>query len=173
DQTGIRVLRKQPVFRAPLPMPQADDDADDGGWGEAEAEHDDAPRRVIDPRTCYVCKASFHELHHFYDQMCAACAELNWAKRNQTVDLRGRTVLVTGARVKIGYQAALKLVRAGAETIVLTRFPRDAARRFAAEPDARAWIDRVHVYGIDLRHMPSVEALCAHLLATLPRLDAI
>ena len=176
DQTGIRVLRKQPVFRAPLPMPRDEDDADDGGWGEAEAEHPepgDAPRRVIDPRTCYVCKASFHELHHFYDQMCAACAELNWAKRNQTVDLRGRTVLVTGARVKIGYQAALKLVRAGAETIVLTRFPRDAARRFAAEPDSAEWIARVHVYGVDLRHTPSVEALCAHLAKALPRLDAL
>src|SRR5262249_28757306 len=28
-------------------------------------------------------------------------------------------------------------------------------------------------YGIDLRHTPSVEALCAHLLATLPRLDGL
>ena len=100
DQTGIRVLRKQPVFRAPLPMPATDlDDADDGGWGEAEAEHEEAPRRVIDPRTCYVCKTSFHDLHHFYDQMCAECAELNWAKRNQSVDLSGRTVLVTGAHL--------------------------------------------------------------------------
>jgi NAD(P)-dependent dehydrogenase (short-subunit alcohol dehydrogenase family) len=183
DQTGIRVLRKQPVFRAPLPMPDQpldaavrDDEApdDDGGWAAAEADRGDAsPRRVADARICYVCKTAFHELHHFYDQMCAPCAELNWAKRNQTADLHGRVALVTGARVKIGYQAALKLLRAGAEVVVATRFPRDGARRFAEEADSAAWIDRLHVYGIDLRHTPSVEALCAHLLQTLPRLDAL
>jgi NAD(P)-dependent dehydrogenase (short-subunit alcohol dehydrogenase family) len=56
---------------------------------------------------------------------------------------------------------------------VATRFPRDAARRFVREPDAAAWAERLHVYGIDLRHTPSVELLCQHLLATLPRLDAL
>ena len=120
---------------------------------------------------CYVCKTDFHELHHFYDQMCPPCAELNYAKREQTADLRGRVVLVTGARVKIGYQAAVKLLRAGAEVIVATRFPRDAARRFGREPDALEWTQRLHVYGIDLRHTPSVELLARHLLATQPRLD--
>jgi NAD(P)-dependent dehydrogenase (short-subunit alcohol dehydrogenase family) len=125
------------------------------------------------PQHCYVCKADYHELHHFYDQMCPACAELNWSKREATADLRGRVALVTGARVKIGYQAAVKLLRAGAEVIVATRFPRDAARRFAREADAIEWTHRLHVYGIDLRHTPSVEALCTHLGATLGRLDAL
>ena len=41
------------------------------------------------------------------------------------------------------------------------------------EPDATDWTARLHVYGIDLRHTPSVEALCQHLLTTLPRLDAL
>jgi NAD(P)-dependent dehydrogenase (short-subunit alcohol dehydrogenase family) len=81
--------------------------------------------------------------------------------------------MVTGARVKIGYQAAIKVLRAGAECIVATRFPVDAARRFATEPDAAEWTHRLHVYGIDLRHTPSVEALCAHLDATFPRLDGL
>jgi NAD(P)-dependent dehydrogenase (short-subunit alcohol dehydrogenase family) len=128
---------------------------------------------VHQSRLCYVCKQQFRDLHHFYDQMCLACADLNWRKRNQTADLRGRVALVTGARVKIGYQAAILLLRAGAEVIVATRFPRDAARRFAREVDARDWAGRLHVYGIDLRHTPSVERLCEHLVATLPRLDAL
>ena len=42
--------------------------------------------------------------HHFYDQMCEICAPFNFAKRTQTVDLTGRVALVTGARVKIGFQ---------------------------------------------------------------------
>jgi len=187
DQTGIRALRREPVFRTPLPRPEMGleapvrDDEGDDPWAAAEARRADAPSdtpadargRVVEARHCYVCKADFHELHHFYDQMCARCAELNWQKREASADLRGRIALVTGARVKIGYQAAIKLLRAGAQVIVATRFPRDAARRFSREPDATEWTDRLHVYGIDLRHTPSVELLCRHLLGTLPRLDAI
>jgi NAD(P)-dependent dehydrogenase (short-subunit alcohol dehydrogenase family) len=207
EQTGIRALRKEPVFRTPLPMPDVALDAplqgegdpvdDDGGWAAAEAARevaelgaapalDEAPeafappdpaapgvRRVVEPRFCYVCKTDFHELHDFYDQLCPPCAAFNWQKRNQTADLTGRVVMVTGARVKIGYQAAIMLLRAGAEVVVATRFPRDAARRFAREADATAWQARLHVYGVDLRHTPSVELLCAHLCATLPRLDGL
>ena len=179
DQTGIRALRREPVFKTPLPRPEwALEQADDGEpdeWAEAEAKRAEGARvpRVTDARLCYVCKTHFHELHHFYDQMCPPCAELNWQKREQTADLRGRVVLVTGGRVKIGYQAAVKLLRAGAEVIVATRFPRDAARRFAREPDAAEWTTRLHVYGIDLRHTPSVELFARHLLATQRRLDGI
>jgi NAD(P)-dependent dehydrogenase (short-subunit alcohol dehydrogenase family) len=180
DQTGIRALRKDPVFRTPLPRPAmaldapVRDDAEPDAWAEAEARRaDEAAPRVETARLCYVCKTEFHELHHFYDQMCPPCAELNFAKREQSADLRGRIALVTGARVKIGYQAAVKLLRAGAEVIVATRFPRDAARRFSREPDAAEWTGRLHVYGIDLRHTPSVELLCQHLVTTLPRLDVL
>jgi NAD(P)-dependent dehydrogenase (short-subunit alcohol dehydrogenase family) len=180
EQRGIRALRKETVFRTPLPMPAMpldapvrDDGAEPDAWAAAEARRDEPPRQAPSAQHCYVCKADYHELHHFYDQLCPPCAELNWHKRHATADLRGRVVLVTGARVKIGYQAAVKLLRAGAEVIVATRFPRDAARRFAAEPDAAEWTHRLHVYGIDLRHTPSVEALCAHLCATLPRLDGL
>jgi NAD(P)-dependent dehydrogenase (short-subunit alcohol dehydrogenase family) len=182
DGTGIRTLRKKPMVLLPpreavrtpaLPMEalleEAPEEAAD--WDAAEAER--GPGRVRQAQTCYVCKADFHELHHFYDQMCAACAELNWRKRNQSADLRGRVALVTGGRVKIGFQAALKLLRAGAEVVVVTRFPRDGARRFASEADASEWSGRLHVYGVDLRHTPSVVALCAHLLETLPRLDIL
>ena len=53
----------------------------------------------------------------------------NWHKRHQTADLRGRVALVTGGRVKIGYQTCILLLRAGCRVVVTTRFPRDAARR--------------------------------------------
>ena len=181
DQTGIRALRREPVFRTPLPKPAwtaldaplRDDEGEDA-WAEAEARREEEDgARVEAPRLCYVCKCEFHELHFFYDQMCAPCAALNYAKRDQTADMRGRVALVTGGRVKIGYQAAIKLLRAGAEVIVATRFPRDAARRFATEVDANEWTQRLHIYGIDLRHTPSVELFARHLLATHERLDAV
>jgi NAD(P)-dependent dehydrogenase (short-subunit alcohol dehydrogenase family) len=64
-------------------------------------------------------------------------------------------------------------LRAGAELIVTTRFPRDSAARYAEEPDFAEWGHRLQVYGLDLRHTPSVEAFCQELLATRPRLDFI
>ncbi len=124
-------------------------------------------------RNCYICKRDYRLLHFFYDSMCPDCAEFNWKKRNQTVDLAGRVVLLTGGRVKIGFHAALKLLQAGAHVIVTTRFPRDATKRFLAEEDSEQWRHRLQLHGIDLRHTPSVEAFADHLVETLPRLDFI
>jgi NAD(P)-dependent dehydrogenase (short-subunit alcohol dehydrogenase family) len=175
-------MRRQPVFPSlgavpRLPGPETIDALGDGetAWAAAEAVRDDedAAARVKAARNCYVCKADFFDLHPFYDAMCASCAGFNWDKRNQSADLRGRVALVTGARVKIGAQIALKLLRAGAETIILTRFPVDAARRLATEPDGEELCGRAHVFGCDLRHTPSVEALCAALCGSLSRLDIL
>ena len=150
-----------------------DDEGEDATSGPTAEARREEGARVENPRlSATSARRDFHELHSFYDQMCPPCAELNYAKREQTADLRGRVALVTGARVKIGYQAAVMLLRAGAEVIVATRFPRDAARRFGTRARRAEWMQRLHVYGIDLRHTPSVELLAQHLLQTQPRLDA-
>ena len=161
--TGIRQLRAQPVFTTPNVFPPAIE----------PDKIDDVERELPDGRHCYVCKVDYTDVHHFYDQLCPSCAELNFRKRTETADLRGRVALLTGGRVKIGYQAGIKLLRAGAELIVTTRFPRDSAARYAAEPDFAEWGDRLSIYGLDLRHTPSVEAFCHHLLTTRTRLDFI
>lgn len=162
-QTSVRQLKKAspPAPFQPLPPPS----------GDHPAEHFGPTLQVA--RSCYICKREFDRVHFFYDSMCADCAELNWTKRQQTSDLSGRYALVTGGRVKIGYQAVLKLLRAGAHVIVTTRFPRDGVRRFLEESDSEEWRDRLELHGLDLRHTPSVEALADHLVATLPRLDFI
>ncbi len=162
-ETGIRVLRAAPVFRTPEPaLPPASAARDEGAGPE-----------LREPRKCYVCKAAFQRVHFFYDQMCPPCAAYNYDKRSQTARLDGRVALVTGARVKIGYQTAILLLRAGARVIVTTRFPHDAARRYATEPDFAAWAGRLAVYGLDLRHTPSVERLARHFDRSLDRLDFI
>ncbi|MFL5270793.1 MAG: SDR family NAD(P)-dependent oxidoreductase [Anaeromyxobacteraceae bacterium] len=178
--TGIQELRRAAVFATPLPaLPPPGSDA--SAWwprlaaegapaAEATGDGGDGPE-LAEPRKCYVCKAPYRRLHRFYDQLCPACGELNFARRAASADLRGRVALVTGARVKIGYQAAILLLRAGCTVVACTRFPRDAAARYAREPDFAAWKDRLSVYGVDLRHTPSVELLCHHLDAALPRLD--
>jgi len=75
--------------------------------------------------------------------------------------------------VKIGYQAGLKLLRCGAHVIVTTRFPRNCASRYAQEADFDEWKNRLEIFGLDLRHAPSVEGLCRELVSTRERLDFI
>jgi NAD(P)-dependent dehydrogenase (short-subunit alcohol dehydrogenase family) len=187
-ETGIRSLRRQTVFTTPnvfAPKSFAPDDlapGDDEVGGPdvrpaVEVREVEAPaipgRETVEPKHCYVCKQEYDAIHHFYDQLCPSCAAFNFRKRGELADLRGRVALLTGGRVKIGYQAGIKLLRSGAHLIVCTRFPRDAARRYAAEPDFPDWAGRLEVFGLDLRHTPSVEAFCRHLLATRDRLDFI
>lgn len=123
--------------------------------------------------SCYVCKMHFVILHHFYDRMCPTCAEFNMKKRSQTYDLTGRVALVTGGRIKIGYEVVLILLRAGCEVITTTRFPRDAAMRFAKESDYNKWKGRLHIYALDLRVLPALECFVHHLNTTLTRLDIL
>lgn len=124
-------------------------------------------------RACYACKIKFRKLHHFYDRMCPSCAELNYKKRLQSADLRGHIAVVTGARVKIGYETTLKLLRSGAMVIATTRFPKDAAFRFAKENDFEAWKDRLHIYGMDFRDLSVIDKFMGHIKETFGSLDIV
>ena len=131
DATGIRTL---PAEAAAVPLPDA---------------------LLSRARTCYICKRPYERLHAFYDCLCPGCGDFNLAKRQQTADLRGRVAVLTGGRVKIGFQIGLRLLRAGARLIVTTRFPHDAARRYAEQPDADACQDSApEIEHCQLRHGP-------------------
>lgn len=172
EQTGIRQLRRTSQRRLNA-APPAPDPALAAEQFLMPTLGQSVRARLETSRNCYICKHDFDQLHFFYDSLCPACAEFNWSKRNQSADLRGRVALLTGGRVKIGFEAALKLLRSGARLIVTTRFPRDAAGRFAAVEDCADWLARLEIYGLDLRDTSSVEAFAAHLLQRLPRLDFI
>jgi NAD(P)-dependent dehydrogenase (short-subunit alcohol dehydrogenase family) len=169
EQAGLRIQRRSPVY-APLWLERPKAGATNGLDGlDADGFADD--REYRRERACYVCKKPFARMHRYYDSMCDACGDLNYAKREQTADLSGHYALVTGARVKIGFQASLKLLRAGAHVVVTTRFPIDAADRYSQEPDFTAFSERLEIHGLDLRHTPSVELFSRFLLERLPRLD--
>jgi len=160
EQTGLRVQRRSEVY-APL-------------WLEPPKPEDLGDRPELhQERSCYVCKKPFAKMHRYYDSMCDECGDFNYAKREQTADLSGHYALVTGARVKIGFQASLKLLRAGAHVVVTTRFPVDAAERYSKERDFPAFRDRLQIHGLDLRHTPSVELFTRFIVERLPRLDYI
>jgi NAD(P)-dependent dehydrogenase (short-subunit alcohol dehydrogenase family) len=160
DAAGQRAQRRSAVY-APL-------------WLEPPKPGEAIPRAELHRElACYVCKQPFTHVHRYYDSLCGTCGEFNYAKREQTADLTGHYALITGARVKIGYQASLKLLRAGAHVIVTTRFPIDAADRYAKEADYIGFQRRLKIHGLDLRHTPSVELFARFLRERLPRLDYI
>jgi len=159
--TGIRLARENPVFTAPAMITAQLRDTPAGA------------SELATPRQCYICKEPYTRLHFFYDALCPACAELNYRKRFQSASLDGSIALITGSRLKIGYQATLMMLRAGAEVIATTRFPVDSALRFSREADFCDWSRRLHIFGLDLRHTPSVELFCSYVLTRYPRLDVI
>ena len=160
DKSGLRRQRHSTVY-APL-------------WLEPpQPESGNEQPLLHKERACYICKKPFAKTHRYYDSMCVTCGDFNYEKREQTADLSGHYALVTGARVKIGFQASLKLLRAGAHVLVTTRFPIDAADRYSKERDFVAFRDRLQIHGLDLRHTPSVELFTRFLAERLPRLDYI
>jgi len=158
--TGIRKARETSIFTAPMQITD-------------NRESLKEPSFLNSPRNCYVCKTEFTRLHSYYDTMCPSCADLNYQKRFQTADLKGQVALITGSRLKIGYQATLMMLRAGATVIATTRFPVDSALRFSKENGFKEWGHRLHIYGLDLRHTPSVEIFCSHIEQSFDRLDIL
>jgi NAD(P)-dependent dehydrogenase (short-subunit alcohol dehydrogenase family) len=158
--TGIRVAREDAVFTAPLLL-------------KDNTNSTKGPLVLHSPRNCYVCKLEFTQLHFFYDTMCPGCAELNYQKRFQRANLQGQIALITGSRLKIGYQSTLMMLRSGATVIATTRFPVDSALRYSREKDFSEWADRLHIYGLDLRHTPSVEIFCSFIEQSFNRLDIL
>jgi len=159
--TGIRTARDTVVFSAPLQITNGTEQAQFLGI------------QLLNPRDCYICKAAFTRVHFFYDALCPDCAVFNYAKRFQTVSLKGQVALITGSRLKIGYQSALMMLRSGAHVIATTRFPTDSALRYSQEKDFDQWKERLHIYGLDLRHTPSVEIFCHYIKQNYERLDIL
>ncbi|WP_432410672.1 SDR family NAD(P)-dependent oxidoreductase [Rasiella sp. SM2506] len=157
--TGIRSAREAALFVAPKLL-------------AAASISEDTPE-LESPRNCYVCKTVYTKLHHFYDAMCTECGDLNYAKRFQTTDLQDQVAVITGSRLKIGYHITLMLLRSGATVVATTRFPADSAIRFSKEDDYNQWSDRLHIHGLDLRHIPSVEIFCNYIEQKYDRLDIL
>lgn len=158
-ETGIRSARESTIFVAPKLL--------------AVPEQEKETSELESPRNCYICKAVYTKLHHFYDTMCTECGDFNYAKRFQTADLKGQVAVVTGSRLKIGYHITLILLRAGATVVATTRFPVDSALRFSKEEDFTQWGHRLKIHGLDLRHIPSVEIFCNFIEQQYDRLDIL
>lgn len=98
----------------------------------------------------------------------------NWWKVSGCLFIHSYNLNFHQCRVKIGFETSLKLLRNNAAlVIVTTRFPKDAAKRYSQEPDFNTFKTRLQIYGLDLKHIPSVYAFTDFLKQKLPRLDIV
>ncbi|CBZ28461.1 oxidoreductase-like protein [Leishmania mexicana MHOM/GT/2001/U1103] len=138
-----------------------------------EHHEDDAQLKLNKFIGCHICKVRYNRLHPYYYSMCHLCGEYNYNKRLMARDLRGKTVLLTGCRIKIGYAMALSLLRCGATVLGTTRFIHEAVARFQQEIDYDVWKDRLHLFSLDLRDMWVVTQFCAFVRQRYKKLFAI
>lgn len=123
---------------------------------------------------CYICKKRFQPvIGHFYDQLCEPCSVFSLEKRNQTRDLSDHVAVVTGCRVKIGFEVCLKLLRANCYVIGTTRFPQDALKRYQMEADFKSWESRLCIYGLDFRYLRDLEKFCGHIQERYKKIDIL
>ncbi|KPA85435.1 oxidoreductase-like protein [Leptomonas pyrrhocoris] len=122
---------------------------------------------------CHTCRVRYNRLHPYYYSMCHLCGEYNYNKRLMARDLRGKTVLLTGCRIKIGYAMALSLLRCGATVLGTTRFIHEAVARFQQEVDYGVWKSRLHLFSLDLRDMWVVTQFSAFVRQKYKKLFAI
>ena len=87
--------------------------------------------------------------------------------------MTGKIAIVTGARIKIGQEIALILLRNGCHVIVTTRFPKNAAAAFAQVHDFALWKDRLDIYGVDFKLIPKVFEFCEMITKKYHRLDIL
>eukprot|EP00026_Physarum_polycephalum_P005535 Phypoly_transcript_05570.p1 GENE.Phypoly_transcript_05570~~Phypoly_transcript_05570.p1 ORF type:complete len:633 (+),score=134.04 Phypoly_transcript_05570:129-1901(+) len=139
-----------------------------------ELVNNDLNEELLVKGQCYICHKLYTKLHFFYSSMCVACAEINYAKRSQSSDLRGKVAIVTGGRIKVGYATSLKLLRCGATVVVTTRFPRHALLSFSQEPDFIEWSDRLKLYGpLDFCNTKSVENFVEYVKSNFAELHIL
>ena len=119
------------------------------------------------PRKCYICHTllSSENLNSVYSSLCSPCMSFNTAGALRSLpsnlDLSGRTALVTGGRVGLGFHTALRLLRCGARVIVSSRYPCDSISRYHAVADFSSWRGRLKTIGADFRAAGDVFRLVA------------
>ena len=162
-ETGIRRLRAKPVFMTPNVFPPDEPVEPDEPTGpgterraallrlQAEVRRDPP---LLRPAVPAVRGAQLRQAHRDGRPARPGRAAHRWAGEDR---LPGRHQAAAGGRIAHRHHPV----------------PRDAALRYSGEADFDEWCDRLEVYGLDLRHTPSVEGLCHHLSTTHPRLDYI
>eukprot|EP00092_Neocalanus_flemingeri_P005172 GFUD01005563.1.p1 GENE.GFUD01005563.1~~GFUD01005563.1.p1 ORF type:complete len:509 (-),score=113.95 GFUD01005563.1:389-1855(-) len=129
---------------------------------------DDMPEPT--DQKCYMCHKTLDKL---FARLCDDCSKLNDSMRSEKADLHGKFAIVTGGRIKIGFQTALRLLRDGCFVIVTTRFPVNALQAYSKQPDFTCWKSKLRIFQLDLQDLLSINNFLVFVEKTVPHLDIL
>jgi NAD(P)-dependent dehydrogenase (short-subunit alcohol dehydrogenase family) len=131
--------------------------------------------KLFNKTYCYVCKDRLipEEIHFFYGSMCKTCGDLSYGFRDIKSDLTGRYAIVTGGRVKIGYEAVIKLLSYNCFVIATTRFPKDALLRFQKHPQYEKFKHNLRIYPLDLRTFKAIDDFINYIYDNFSHIDIL
>lgn len=121
---------------------------------------------------CYICRESFAVIGA-ETVFCPNCKAVNLDKRFIRADLTHKLAIVTGGRVKIGFETAIRLLQCNATVIVTTRFPADCLSRYESHPDYPTFNHRLSIYAVDLRYMQDIDAFVQWVQSRTDRVDIL
>lgn len=132
-------------------------------------------KQHINKSYCYICKQTITSdaFHDFYKLMCVDCGTINLFKRNQSKDLTGKFAIVTGGRIKIGFETALKLLRSNCKVLVTSRFSQDALCRYIAQDDHESWIHNLSIFEVNFLDGNSLLSFVDHVVNHCDRIDIL
>lgn len=87
--------------------------------------------------------------------------------------LQGKVAIVTGGRIKIGYETSKLLLEKGATTIVTTRFPHNALKKFQAETNYSKWKDNLIIYPLNLKDGKSIISFTEFVKSKFSHVDIL
>lgn len=129
------------------------------------------PKRLKPNHLCYICRKNFvdRNVSHF----CEECININKSKRNIRAHLDDKIAVVTGGRVKIGYETAIRLLECNCTVVVTTRFVSDAIERFSKHSMYDSFKSRLIIYPLDLRTKTHIDKFCQFMYDNFPKLDIL
>lgn len=134
-------------------------------------------QKVTDRMTysCYICKvrASDEEMHKFYRSMCEPCGDLNFFRRDFKKDMTGKIAIITGGRIKIGFETALRLLRNGSTVVVTTRFVDDSLQRYMKEPDYNQFKHLLTIYQLDMMGFSNIMNFVKYIYKKFDHIDIL
>lgn len=123
---------------------------------------------------CYVCKVKFWKdtmRHETHNDMCWLCGNINANKRNLKKDLTGKVAVVTGGRVKIGFETAIRLLRNGCTVIITSRFIDDCLERYKADPGFGTFSDRLFIYQLNMLDGGNIKKFVQYIFDNFAQVD--